>query len=91
MYVCTHFFSSNALHAQVINYTMPGIQQRLARARSRSRSPRRGHMHHNQSPLGHGPELADWMRDWALGKSSAAGVVRKAHSKYGGGSRDNVT
>jgi len=86
MYVCIHLFSSNALHAQVINYTMPGIQQRLASARSRSRSPT-----NNQSPLGHGPELADWMRDWALGECSASSVIRKADSKYRGGSRDNVT
>ena len=51
---------------------MPGLRQRLAeRSRSRERAV-------DDGPLGYGPEVTDWLRDWAWGGIPAAAVARKA-------------
>jgi len=65
---------------------MPGLQQRRARReRERSRAPTQ-----IVGALGYGPELTDWLCDWALGRSFASSLIRKAHSKFRGGCTDPI-
>ena len=63
---------------------MPGSRQHLAAivVRDRSRSPSR------DDKLQYGPELTQWLEDYAWGKAKACDVVRNAANKVKGGSRD---